>query len=158
MILALGVGALAVGGIAGWMAATSPRVPSYNYAGAVAAFWGLLILLGIVAIAVVGLLALLLRRWWLTAAFVVGAGCVLGLCAAAWLTDALGLGYEPPPFPVVSIVQPHARGEASARLDGVAGFTTHMGSADCTAGPVCWSRPSTPGIWARWGMRRSGAT
>ncbi len=133
--LALGVGALALGGIAGWMAATSPRVPSYNYAGAVAAFWGVLFLLGIVAIAVIGLLVLLSRRWWLTAAFVVGAGCLLGLCGGAWLTEALGLGYKTPPFPAISIVQNHARGEASARLDGVAGFTTHMGSADCTAGP-----------------------
>ena len=135
MILALGVGALAVGGIAGWIVATTPQAPSYNYAGAVAAFWGVLFLLGIVAIAVIGLFALLFRRWWLTAVFVVGAGCLLGLCGGSWLTDAVGLGYKPPPFPVISIVQTHAQGEASARLDGVASFTTHMGSADCTAGP-----------------------
>jgi hypothetical protein len=135
-MLSVGVGALAVGGIAGWMAATSPRTTISTYPGVLAgAFLGVLVLIGIVAIAVIGLLALLLRRWWLTAAFVVGAGCLLGLCGGAWLTDAVGSGYKPPPFPVISIVQYHARGEASARLDGVAGITTHTGSADCTAGP-----------------------
>ena len=135
-IRALGVGALAVGGIAGWMAATSPRTPSYNYAGAVAGFWALLFLLVIVAIAVIGLLALFFRRWWLTASFVVGAGCLLGFAGGAWLTNAAGLGYKYTwpslPSPPVYL---HARGEASARLDGVAGFTTHAGSADCTSGP-----------------------
>jgi hypothetical protein len=134
VILAVGVGALAVGGIAGWMAATSPRTPSYNYAGAVAGFWAMLILLGIVAIAVIGLLALFFRRWWLTASFVVGAGCLLGLFGGAWLTDAAGLGFKPSPF-LSPPVYLHARGEASARLDGIAGFATHSGSADCTSGP-----------------------
>src|ERR1035437_4975067 len=133
MIRALGVGALAVGGIVGWIAATSARIPSYNYAGAVAGFWALLILLGIVAFAVIGLLALFFRRRWLTAWFVVGAGCLVGLLGGAWLTDAAGLGYKYTwpslPSPPVYL---HARGEASARLDGVAGFTTHAGSADCT--------------------------
>ena len=133
-ILAVGVGALAVGGIAGWMAATSPGTPSYNYAGAVAGFWAMLILLVIVAIAVIGLLALFFRRWWLTAAFVMGAGCLLGLFGGAWLTDAAGPGYQPPPFPSPPVVL-HARGEAAAQLDGVTGFTTHRGSADCTSGP-----------------------
>jgi hypothetical protein len=134
MIRALGVGALAVGGIAGWMAATVPPTPAYNYAGAVAGFWAMLLLLGIVAIAVIGLLALFFRRWWLTASFVVGAGCLLGLFGGAWLTNTAGLGYAPPPFPSPPVYL-HARGEASARLDGVAGFTTHSGSADCTSGP-----------------------
>lgn len=133
-IRALGVGALAVGGIAGWMAATSPRTPSYNYAGAVAGFWALLFLLAVVAIVVIGLLALFLRRWWLTASFVVGAGCLLGLVVGAWLTETAGLGYAPPPLPSPPVYL-NARGEASARLDGVAGFTTHSGSADCTSGP-----------------------
>jgi hypothetical protein len=135
-IRALGVGALAVGGIAGWMAATSPRTPSYNYAGAVAGFWALLFLVVVVAIVVIGLLALFLRRWWLTASFVVGTGCLLGLVVGAWLTNAAGLGYRytwpSMPSPPVYL---QARGEASARLDGVAGFTTHSGSADCTSGP-----------------------
>jgi hypothetical protein len=133
---ALAVGALAIGGIAGWMAATAPRSPSYNYAGAVAGFWAMLILLGIVAIAVLGLLALFFRRWWLTASFVVGAGCLLGLFGGAWLTNAVGLGYKYtwPSFPSPPVYL-HARGEASARLDGVAGFVTHSGSADCTSGP-----------------------
>ena len=138
VIFAVGVGALAVGGIAGWMAATSPRTPSYNYAGAVAGFWAMLILLGIVAIAVIGLLALFFRRWWLTASFVAGAGCLFGLFGGAWLTDAAGLGYKYT-WPSISFPSPpvylHARGEASARLDGVAGFATHSGSADCTSGP-----------------------
>jgi len=134
VILGVGAGALAVGGIVGWMAATSPGTPSYNYAGAVAGFWAMLILLGIVAIAVIGLLALFFRRWWLTASFVVGAGCLLGLFGGAWLTDAAGLGYKPPPFPSPPVYL-HARGEASARLDGIAGFATHSGSADCTSGP-----------------------
>src|SRR5664280_2220875 len=134
MIRALGVGALAVGGIAGWIAATSARIPSYNYAGAVAGFWTMLILLGIVAFAVIGLLAMFFRRRWLTAWFVVGAGCLLGLFGGAWLTDATGSASAPPPFPSPPVYL-HARGEASARLDGVAGFTTHAGSADCTSGP-----------------------
>ena len=134
VVLALAAGALAVGGIVGWMAATSPGTPSYNYAGAVAGFWAMLILLGIVAIAVIGLLALFFRRWWLTASFVVGAGCLLGLFGGAWLTDAAGLGYKPPPFPSPPVYL-HARGQASARLDGIAGFATHSGSADCTSGP-----------------------
>ena len=93
-------------------------------------------LLVIVAVAVIGLLALFLRRWWLLASFVVGAGCLLGLIGGAWLTKAAGLGYKytwpSMPSPAVYL---HARGEASARLDGVAGFTTHSGSADCTSGP-----------------------
>ena len=136
VILGVGAGALAVGGIVGWMAATSPGTPSYNYAGAVAGFWAMLILLGIVAIAVIGLLALFFRRWWLTASFVVGAGCLLGLFGGAWLTNAVGLGYKYtwPSFPSPPVYL-HARGEASARLDGVAGFVTHSGSADCTSGP-----------------------
>ncbi len=135
-ISALGFGALAVGGIAGWMAATSPRTPSSNYAGAVAGFWALLVLIVVVAIVVVGLLALFLRRRWLTASFVVGAGFLLGLVVGAWLTNTAGLGYKytwpSMPSPPVYL---HARGEASARLDGVAGFTTHSGSADCTSEP-----------------------
>lgn len=134
IIRALGVGALAVGGIAGWMAATTPPTPSYNYAGAVAGFWAMLILLGIVAVAVIGLLALFLRRWWLTASFVMGAGCLLGLFGGAWLTETAGLGYAPPPLPSPPVYL-HARGEASARLAGASGFTTHSGSADCTSGP-----------------------
>lgn len=134
VIRALGVGALAVGGVVGWMAATSPTAPAYNYAGAVAGFWAMVLLLGVVAIVVIGLLALFLRNWWLTAAFVMGAGCLLGLFGGAWLTNAVGLGYKPPPFPSPPVYL-FARGEASARLDGVAGFTTHSGSADCTSGP-----------------------
>ena len=133
-IRVLGVGALAVGGIAGWMAATSPRIPSYNYAGAVAGFWALLFLLVVVAIVVIGLLALFLRRWWLTASFVVGAGFLLGLVVGAWLTETAGLGYAPPPLPSPPVYL-QARGEASAWLAGVPGFTTHSGSADCTSGP-----------------------
>ena len=135
---ALGVGALAVGSIAGWMAATSPRTPSYNYAGAVAGFWALLFLLVIVAIAVIGLLALFFRRWWLTACFVVGAGCLLGLFGGAWLTNAAGLGYKytwpSMLFPTPSAYR-FAGGNSLARLAGVAGFTTRMGAADCTSGP-----------------------
>jgi len=139
VILALGVGALAVGGIAGWMAATSPRTPAFTYPGVLAgAFLGVLVLIGIVSIAVIGLLALFFRRWWLTAAFMVGAGCLLGLFGGAWLTDAAGLGYKYT-WPSISFPSPpvylHARGEASARLDGVASFATHSGSADCTSGP-----------------------
>ena len=134
MIRALGVGALAVGGIVGWIAATSARIPSYNYAGAVAGFWTLLILLGIVAYAVIVLLALFFRRRWLTAWFVVGAGCLLGLFGGAWLTDAAGPGSAPSLFPSPPVYL-HARGEASARLDGIGGFATHSGSADCTSGP-----------------------
>lgn len=134
VIRTLGVGALAVGGIAGWMAATTPSAPAYNYAGAVAGFWAMVLLLAVVAIAVIGLFALFLRSRWLTAAFVMGAGCLLGLFGGAWLTNAVGLGYKPPPFPSPPIYL-FARGEASARLNGVAGFTTHSGSADCTSGP-----------------------
>jgi len=138
VILGVGAGALAVGGIVGWMAATSPGTPSYNYAGAVAGFWAMLILLGIVAIAVIGLLALFFRRWWLTASFVVGAGCLLGFVGGAWLTNAAGLGYKYT-WPSISFPSPpvylHAQGEASARLDGIAGFATHSGSAACTSGP-----------------------
>jgi hypothetical protein len=135
VILAAGVGALAVGGIAGWMAAASPRTTYSTYPGVLAgAFLGFLVLIGIVAVAVIGLLALFFRRWWLTAAFVVGVGCLLGLFGGAWLTTAAGLGYQPPPFPSPPIYL-HARGEASAQLDGVTGFTTHRGSADCTSGP-----------------------
>jgi hypothetical protein len=145
MIRALGVGALAVGGIVGWIAATSARIPSYNYAGAVAGFWTMLILLGIVAFAVIGLLALFFRRRWLTAWFVVGAGCLLGLFGGAWLTDAAGLGSAPPPFPSPPVYL-HARGEASARLDGIGGFATHSGSADCTSGPGS-QVVATVGIW-----------
>jgi hypothetical protein len=134
VIRALGVGALAVGGVVGWMAATSPSTPAYNYAGAVAGFWAMVLLSSVVAIAVVGLLARRLRNWWLTAAFVMGAGCLLGLFGGAWLTNAVGLGYKPPPLPPPPVYL-FARGEASARLDGVAGFTTHSGSADCISGP-----------------------
>jgi hypothetical protein len=139
VVLALAVGALAVGGIVGWMAATSPRTPAFTYGGALAgAFMGVLFLLGIVAIAVIGLLALFFRRWWLTASFVVGAGCLLGFVGGAWLTNAAGLGYKYT-WPSISFPSPpvylHARGEASARLDGIAGFVTHSGSADCTSGP-----------------------
>src|ERR1700690_1476539 len=94
LFCALGVGALAVGGIAGWWAATAPPTPSYNYAGAVAGFWAIVFLLVIVAVAVIGLLALFFRRWWLLASFVVGAGCQLGLIGGAWLTKAAGLGYK----------------------------------------------------------------
>ena len=145
MIRALGVGALAVGGIVGWIAATSARIPSYNYAGAVAGFWTMLILLGTVAFAVIGLLALFFRRRWLTAWFVVGAACLLGLFGGAWLTDAAGLGSAPPPFPSPPVYL-HARGEASARLDGIGGFATHSGSADCTSGPGS-QVVATVGIW-----------
>jgi hypothetical protein len=134
VILALGVGALAVGGIAGWMAASSPRTPSYNYAGAVAGFWATLLLLGIVAIAAIGLLALFFRSSWLAISFVIGGGCLLGFVGGASLTNAAGLGYNRPPFPSPPVYL-FARGEASARLDGVAGFTTHSGGADCTSGP-----------------------
>ena len=139
VVLALAVGALAVGGIVGWMAATSPRTPAFTYGGALAgAFMGVLFLLGIVAIAVIGLLALYFRRWWLTASFVVGAGCLLGFVGGAWLTNAAGLGYKYT-WPSISFPSPpvylHARGEASARLNGIAGFATHSGSADCTSGP-----------------------
>ena len=94
LICALGLGALAVGGIAGWWAAAAPPTPSYNYAGAVAGFWAIVFLLVIVAITVIGLLALFFRRWWLVASFVVGAGCLLGLFGGAWLTKAAGLGYK----------------------------------------------------------------
>jgi hypothetical protein len=117
------------------MAATSPRTPAFTYPGVLAgAFLGVLVLIGIVSIAVIGLLALFFRRWWLTAAFMVGAGCLLGLFGGAWLTDAAGLGYKLGPFPSPPVYL-YARGEASARLDGVTGFTTHTGSADCTSGP-----------------------
>ena len=138
VVLRGGAGALAVGGILGWMAATSPGIPSYNYAGAVAGFWALLFLLGIVTIAVFGLLALRFRSSWLAIAFVVGGGCLLGLVGGAWLTRAAGLGYRYT-WPSMSFPTPSAyrfaSGDGLARLTGVAGFTTRVGAADCISGP-----------------------
>jgi len=78
---------------------------------------------------------------WRALATLVGAGgsllvvMSLGVFASAaigvWSPDALPSGAWFPSPPVVL----HARGEAWARLDGVTGFTTHRGSADCTSGP-----------------------
>jgi len=122
---------------AGWL----PRPPysRLHLGGALAAaFLGFLVLIGIVAIAVIGLLALFFRRWWLTAAFVVGAGCLLGLFGGWWVTNAVGLGYKYT-WPSMSFRTPSAfrfaGGNGLARLAGVAGFTTRMGAADCTSGP-----------------------
>ena len=78
---------------------------------------------------------------WRTWAASVGvAGSLLGVMSlgvfasaaiGVWSPDALPSGFVFPSPPVVL----HARGEAWARLDGVTGFTTHRGSADCTSGP-----------------------
>ena len=77
-------------------------------------------------------------RWRATATLVGAGGSLLvvvslGVLASAaigaWSLDAPPSGAVFPSPPVVL----HARGEASARLDGVTGFTTHTGSADCTS-------------------------
>jgi len=76
----------------------------------------------------------------------------LGVFASAaigvYSPDALPSGFVSPSPPVVL----HARGEAWARLEGVTGFTTHRGSADCTSGPDS-EVVATVDVWDAGGLQ-----
>jgi hypothetical protein len=104
---------------------------------------GLALLLGVGVAILSGPLVLLVHgaRGLTAPLFAASTSLVLGVLLGARLGATIGVGYwqadvptRRPPFPSPPVYL-HARGEASARFDGVAGFTTHSGSADCTSGP-----------------------
>jgi len=134
-LAALGIPALVVGAAAGYTG-VADRVPAYTMAGiAGAVVPALLFVAGVVAAAVVGLLALVVRRRWLAAAFVVLGGYLAGYVAGAGVANAQGLGDYRPAANVFPTSRPlYARGTATMQLEGVAGFVAQAGAADCGSG------------------------
>ena len=98
--------------------------------------WGILIGLCVVVTAIIGLLALLLRKRGLAEVFVVAAAITLLVVAWRPLERALGLRPVPPePTPIVypsfvPIVR-SAEGEASARIDAEGEFSPRVSRATC---------------------------
>lgn len=137
VVAGTGIVALALGLMAGIDTATTPRVPVYTYRGIVGAVLpGVLLLLGLIVTLIVGVLALVVRRRWLVACFMLGAGYIGGQAGGVQLARATGQAWEQQPIVYPSMpTWLGGFGTASGRLDGVPGFVSRTGGAECHSGP-----------------------
>lgn len=129
--------ALALGLVAGLDAARTPRVHAYTLAGIVGnVLPGVLLLLGLIVALIVGVIALVFRRWWLVACFMLCAGYIGGYMGGLPLARATGQAWEEQPIVYPSMpTRLGGFGTASGQLDGVPGFVSRTGGAECHSGP-----------------------
>lgn len=137
VVAGTGLIALAFGLMAGLFSAPPSHGPAYTYAGIVgAALVGVLFLLGLIVTLIIGVIALVVRRWWLVACFMLGAGFIGGYAGGIQIARATGQSWEQQPVTAPSMPTYFGGfGTATGRLDGVPGFVSRTGGAECHSGP-----------------------